>query len=241
MSVAYTLQDVRQIYGQRTVLQLDSLKIHQGETFTLVGPSGAGKSTLLRLLALLERPTHGTVALMLNNQSYTHDNLTLAVRRRLGMVFQQPALLSRSVRYNIAYGLTLRGQRNWQPAVNNMLERVSLTQVADAPAHTLSGGEKQRVAIARALVLNPDMLILDEPTANLDPYNIRIIEDLVRESTANTTVIMVTHNIFQARRLADRVALLLEGELVEIAPNEQFFNQPQDKRTAAFVNGDLIY
>jgi tungstate transport system ATP-binding protein len=157
------------------------------------------------------------------------------------MVFQQPALLSRTVRYNIAYGLRLRGEHNWQSTVDTMLEQVSLTHVADASAHTLSGGEKQRVAIARTLVLDPEVLILDEPTANLDPYNIRIIEDLVRERTANTTVVMVTHNIFQARRLADRVALILEGELVEIAPNEQFFNHPQDERTAAFVNGDLIY
>ena len=101
----------------------------------------------------------------------------------------------------------------------------------------------QRVAVARALVLEPQVLLLDEPTANLDPYNVRLIEDLIREQhqSYHTTIILVTHNVFQAQRLATRVALILDGELVEVAPTEQFFASPRDPRTAAFISGDLVY
>jgi tungstate transport system ATP-binding protein len=115
--------------------------------------------------------------------------------------------------------------------------------LANARPRTLSGGELQRVALARALVLEPRVLLLDEPTANLDPANVRLIETLIREQRerAGTTVVLVTHNVFQARRLATRVALLLDGELVETAPAQVFFTAPQDPRTAAFMSGDLVY
>jgi tungstate transport system ATP-binding protein len=113
----------------------------------------------------------------------------------------------------------------------------------DAHAHTLSGGEMQRVALARALVLRPEVLLLDEPTANLDPYNIRLIEEMTAHvnQVEGVTVVVVTHNIFQARRLAHRVALILHGRLVEVAPTEQFFDRPEHPQTAAFVRGELIY
>jgi tungstate transport system ATP-binding protein len=159
------------------------------------------------------------------------------------MVFQRPLLLSRSVRANVAYGLNLRGHTNPMPQVEAMLERVDMRKLADVPAHTLSGGEIQRVALARALVLEPRVLLLDEPTANLDPANVRIIEALLREQHEryHTTIVVVTHNVFQARRLATRVAFLLESELVETLSTEQFFDAPRDERTAAFVSGDLVY
>ncbi|MEO0562370.1 MAG: phosphate ABC transporter ATP-binding protein [Chloroflexota bacterium] len=240
-NTVYRLENITKCYGKRQILQINRLQIHRGETFTLVGPSGTGKSTLLRLLAMLEAPTSGDLQLNLTDMTYTNGSIDLTGRRRLGMVFQQPALLSRSVRHNIAYGLRLRGDTNWQTPVDKILRDVHLDHVADAPAHTLSGGEKQRVAIARALVLQPDVLILDEPTANLDPYNIRIIEERLADRPSHTTVIMVTHNIFQAKRLADRVALLLDGHLIETGSVAEFFDAPKDLRTAAFVNGDLIY
>jgi tungstate transport system ATP-binding protein len=115
--------------------------------------------------------------------------------------------------------------------------------VARQHARTLSGGELQRVALARAIVIKPEVLLLDEPTANLDPYNVGLIEDIVRDlnHTRGTTAVLVTHNVFQAKRLADRVALLLECKLVEIAEVNKFFESPDDPRTAAFVRGDLVY
>jgi tungstate transport system ATP-binding protein len=239
----YTVDNLTQKYGSRTVLRLPSLQIEPGEIFAVVGPSGAGKSTLLRLLAMLETPTQGQVTLHINGRSVSSATATIADRRQLVMVFQRPVLLSRSVRANVAFGLRIRGRRKSKAQVERTLARVSLSNLIDADAHTLSGGEMQRVAVARALVLEPQVLLLDEPTANLDPYNVRLIEDLIREQHRDygTTIILVTHNVFQAQRLATRVALMLDGELVEVAPAAAFFDAPRDPRTAAFVSGDLVY
>jgi tungstate transport system ATP-binding protein len=239
----YTIDNLTHRYGQRTVLHIDSLRIQPGEIFALVGPSGAGKSTLLRLLGMLETPTQGQVAIHLNGHSVTDATVSIEERRKITMVFQRPALLSRSVRANVAYGLRIRGRRQITPQIDQVLDRVALSHLGDAKAHTLSGGEMQRVAVARALVLEPQVLLLDEPTANLDPYNVRIIEDLIHEQHEQygTTIILVTHNIFQAQRLATRVALILEGELVEVAPAAAFFESPRDARTAAFVSGEFVY
>jgi tungstate transport system ATP-binding protein len=239
----YTVENVAQIYGTRTVLRLPTLTIGQGEIFGLVGPSGAGKSTLLRLLALLEAPSQGQVYFHVNGHRVTYTTASIHERRQTTMVFQRPVLLSRSTRVNVGYGLRLRGQRDGRQQIDAALTRVGLSALADARPRTLSGGEMQRVALARALVLEPRALLLDEPTANLDPANVRLIENLVREQhdTFGTTIILVTHNIFQARRLATRVGLLLDGELIEVAPTDEFFNAPQDPRTAAFLSGDFVY
>jgi tungstate transport system ATP-binding protein len=120
---------------------------------------------------------------------------------------------------------------------------VRLAHLAKQPVERLSGGEAQRVSLARALVLSPEILFLDEPTANLDPSNVRIIEEIVRRAneTQGATIVLVTHNIWQARRLAHRVSLLFEGEIIETAPATEFFNHPQDPRTAAFLSGELVY
>ncbi len=243
MNPLYQVAHLRQVYGARTVLCVPSLTIEPGEIFALVGPSGAGKSTLLRLLALLEAPCAGDIHLHLNGPALSYDTVSIADRRQIGMVFQKPLLLSRSVRDNVAYGLNLRGERDTHTRVDRILDRVALRDLADAHPRTLSGGEAQRVAVARALVLEPRVLLLDEPTANLDPFSGRLIEDLVREQREKhgTTIVLVTHNLFQARRLATRVGLMIQGELIETAPTEMFFSAPQDPRTAAFASGDLIY
>jgi len=238
---AYRLEGVQKTYGARAVLDIPALDLAAGEIFAIVGPSGAGKSTLLRLLAFLEAPTRGTIRF--GPRQIAHPALGIADRRQVTMVFQRPVLLSRSVRANVAYGLRLRGQRDGHQRINEMLARVSLSNLAKAQPRTLSGGEMQRVALARALVLEPRVLLLDEPTANLDPHNVRLIEDLLREqhSRFNTTLVIVTHNVFQARRLATRVALLLDGQIVEVAPAEAFFGAPRDPRTAAFISGEFVY
>jgi tungstate transport system ATP-binding protein len=239
----FTVSNLVQQYGDRTVLRIDSLQIQPGEIFALVGPSGAGKSTLLRLLGMIEQPSQGQVAITLDGRTVTSSNASIAERRRLAMVFQRPVLISASVRANIAFGLRIRGHRNCTAKVEQALDRVSLLSLIDAKANTLSGGEMQRVAVARALVLEPQVLLLDEPTANLDPYNVRVIEDRIREQHQHhgTTMVLVTHNIFQARRLATRVALILDGELIEVASTEAFFESPRDPRTSAFVSGELVY
>jgi len=239
----YSLQNVHQCYGSREVLHIPTLQIFNGEVLAIVGPSGAGKSTMLRLLAFLEAPSEGHVELRLDPPaSVTYDSVTIDVRRQIAMSFQRPLLLSRSVRANVAYGLSLRGCKD-DVRVNTMLKQLSLQHLAEAHPHTLSGGETQRVSLARAMLLQPRVLLLDEPTANLDPHNIALIEEFLRQQRRETgvTLVIVTHNIFQARRLADRIALLYDGGLVEVASNETFFNTPSDPRTEAFVAGTLIY
>ncbi|MBN1667655.1 MAG: phosphate ABC transporter ATP-binding protein [Anaerolineales bacterium] len=238
----YRLQNLTKSYGQRMVLDIDALMIRKGEIHALVGPSGSGKSTLLRLLNFLEAPTSGSLEFAgLAYRSGTEAPLEF--KRRVTMVFQRPMLLDRSVWDNVAYGLRLRGQNDAHKPVLEALEEVGMTHLAKQRARTLSGGEAQRVSLARAIVLRPDVLLLDEPTANLDPYNVGMIEAIVKRINQQhgTTLVLVTHNIFQARRIATRVAFLLEGKVVESAGVEQFFTSPSDPRTAAFVRGEMVY
>ena len=235
------LEDIQHRYGQRGVLRVPALGIRPGEIFAVVGPSGAGKSTLLRLMNLLEKPTQGQV--LYHDRAWTPNTLPIKLRRRMTSVFQQPLLLNASVARNVAYGLRVRGYRNGRADIQRALEEVRLAHLADQSAQTLSGGEAQRVSLARALALNPELLFLDEPTANLDPGNVKLIEEIIRKANRErgSTVVMVTHNVWQARRLAHRVALLYDGEIIEIAPTEDFFERPRDPRTWAFLSGDLVY
>jgi tungstate transport system ATP-binding protein len=237
----YQLQNVTKTYNGRCVLRVDRLDIRQGEVFALVGPSGAGKSTLLRLLNFLEPPTGGSIRFLDAEFSATRP-MPLRLRRRVTTVFQHPILLNRSVWANASYGLRLRGQRDASSQVRMALEQVGLSTLAHQRARTLSGGEAQRVALARAIVLRPDVLLLDEPTANLDPYNVGLIEEIVHSLNRDRgiSLVLVTHNVFQAKRLADRVALLLEGRIVEVASVQDFFQSPRDPRTAAFVRGEMV-
>ncbi|HSJ58424.1 MAG TPA: phosphate ABC transporter ATP-binding protein [Anaerolineae bacterium] len=238
----YRLQNVAKMYDDRPVLRIDHLQIKRGEVLALVGPSGAGKSTLLRLLNFLEPPTTGRIR-FLDVEFGTQQSMPLAYRRRVTTVFQRPLLLNRSVRANVRYGLGLRGRRDVDERIGQALEQVGLAHLARQRARTLSGGEAQRVALARAIVLEPDVLLLDEPTANLDPYNIGIIEEIVAglNRSKGTTTVLVTHNVFQAKRLADRVALILEGQIVELTDVDTFFDAPEDSRTRAFVKGEMVY
>jgi len=236
----YQLDSLRQIYAGRTVLDIDRLEVREGEILALVGPSGAGKSTLLRLLNFLETPAAGRITF--RGQPITNGQVPLELRRQITTVFQRPVLQRASVEANAGYGLRLRGIKP-DGQVGSILERVGLAEFAQQSARSLSGGEMQRVALARALVIRPAVLLLDEPTANLDPYNVALIEEIIRGHNAEhgTTAILVTHNIFQARRLAHRTGLMLGGKLIELADTEQFFTAPTDPRTAAFVRGEMVY
>ena len=241
-SAIYKIRSLIKEYDNRRVLEIPELDIQQGEIFALVGPSGSGKSTLLRMLNFLEPPTSGSI--YFQDQEFNSNlELPLTVRRRVTTVFQRPILLDQNVWTNVVYGLGLRGQRDTKTIAHYVLEQVGLAHLATQRARTISGGEAQRVALARAMILRPDALLLDEPTANLDPYNIKIIEDIVKKANIErgTTLVLVTHNVFQARRLAHRIALILDGKLIEVSDAEKFFQTPQDERTAAFVRGDMVY
>ncbi len=236
----YRLTNITQVYNGRTILNIPHLAIKQGEILAVVGPSGAGKSSLLRLLNFLEMPATGEI---LFAGAGVNGRIPLDIRRRVTTVFQTPGLLNRSVAANIRYGLRLRGQSLGAAELDQLLARLGLTGLEKHRPGQLSAGEAQRVALARALVIQPEVLLLDEPTANLDPYNVGLIEQIVRQENEakGITAVLITHNIFQARRLAHRTALLLSGQLVEVGETEQFFTTPQQEKTAAFLRGELVY
>jgi tungstate transport system ATP-binding protein len=239
MTAMFDLQDVVMRYGARTVLHVPHFTIDQAQAWALIGPSGAGKSTLLRVLCLLETPTTGQLSY---RSHLTNGAIPLAIRREIVLVFQRPLLLDTTVWHNVTYGLRLRARRD-NRLVEQTLDLLGLASLAHARADTLSGGEMQRVAVARALVIRPHVLLLDEPTANLDPRNVALIESAVAalRREHSTTVVIATHNLHQARRLATHAAMLLDGEMIEMGPVEQILDHPHDKRTASFVHGDMVY
>lgn len=235
----YLLTNLTRRYRGRTVLQIPRLEIAAGRCLALLGPSGAGKSTLLRLLNFLEPPDGGQI--VYDGQRLGPGGPPLSVQREVTTVFQRPLLLDTSVWGNVAYGLRLR-RAYAEEAVAAAIAQVGMEHLARAAARTLSGGEAQRVALARAVVIQPRVLLLDEPTANLDPANVAVIERVVQGlRTMGTTVVIVTHNLFQAQRLADDVALLIDGILIEAGPAHQCFSAPRDPRTQAFLEGRMIY
>ena len=221
------------------VLRIGRLDIQQGEVLGLLGPTGAGKSTLLQILAGLAAADAGGV--LSGGQPLL--NRDLSTRRRFTLVHQTALLLTGTVRFNVEYGLRLRGESKPARRVDSILEQLGLMTLAEQSSDTLSGGQVQLVALARALVIEPDVLLLDEPTAHLDPAHVALVEETIHQirEERRVTVVWATHNLFQARRVAGRAALLLNGKLVEEAPTERLFTSPSDPRTADFVNGRMVY
>jgi tungstate transport system ATP-binding protein len=236
----FRLADVQKRRGSFG-LHIGQLQVRRGEVLGLLGPTGAGKSTLLELLAGLIRVDQGDLSF--EDVPLAAGDLALPTRRRTTLVHQRPLLLTGSVRLNVEYGLRLRRQSDRANKVNAALDRLRLTEFAAQSARTLSGGQTQLVALARALVIEPDVLLLDEPTAHLDPAHVALVEETVHElrQERQMTVVWATHNFFQARRVADRTALLLNGQLVEVARTEDFYGNPSDPRTADFVQGRMVY
>ena len=240
--LVYELSEVTKSYGAREVCHVTRLEVRRGTILGIMGPSGAGKSTLLRMLNFLEVPTSGTI--VFNGRPVVDGAaIPLEDRRKVTTVFQDPVMLGSTVAGNVAYGLRLRHQRDAHDQVESMLDLVGLLPMARARASTLSRGEAQRVALARALIIEPEVLLLDEPTANLDPYNVGLIEGLVARVNRErgTTIVLVTHNVFQTRRVAQEVALIVDGRVVEVGNTAEVFSDPRDPRTGAFIRGEMVY
>jgi len=234
----FEIQGLRRGYGGGWRLDLPALDVRQGEFLAILGPTGAGKSTLLRLLHFLDAPEAGR---LVYEGMPVPIPAPLEIRRSIGMVFQRPLMLTGSVRDNIAYGLKVRRQRE-EGRVEELLHRFDLEHLAQRDARTVSGGEMQRLALARALASRPRVLLLDEPAASLDPGHMAVVEGIIRGAHREdgTTIVLATHNLGQARRLAQRVGLLAGGRLVEIGEAEDLFTQPRQPLTAAYLRGELL-
>jgi tungstate transport system ATP-binding protein len=220
----------------RTLVDAVDTTFQAGARTVILGPNGAGKSLLLRLCHGLIEPTDGRVVWA---GPFAKD-----ARRRQAMVFQRPVMLRRSAAANIDYALALHGfsGEDRKARLSEALRNTGLSELAARPARVLSGGEQQRLALARAWSLEPEVLFLDEPTANLDPAASRTVERIIGAIHASgTKIVMTTHDLGQARRLADEVLFLHGGRLVERSPAEAFFEQPRTDTADAFMRGELYW
>jgi tungstate transport system ATP-binding protein len=219
--------------GGTTMLRDIDLAVDRGSFTVVLGPNGAGKSTLLRVLHGLVAPTSGTIAWGGHAR----------VPRGQAMVFQRAVLLRRSAAANVRYALRLAGivGAEAEARIDDALGEVGLRTLGARSARVLSGGEQQRLALARAWALRPEVLFLDEPTASLDPKASRAVEEIVRGIHARgTTIVMSSHNLAQARRLAAHVLFLEEGRLVESSPAPRFFSRPRTPEATAFLDGERL-
>lgn len=231
MTHIISVREVSKTYGGTQALRNVSLDVPRGDLVALVGPSGSGKTTLLRVLNLLEMPTSGTF-LFDGSDTAVSEADRFSLRRRMGFVFQQTSLFNATVHENVAYPLKVRREtkRVIRKKVTNALALVGLTGFEKRRAPTLSGGEAQRVSLAQSLVYEPEVLLLDEPTANLDPRNAAIIESVISQVNRESgiTIIMASHNLLQAEQVAKRVAVFREGELAEIGDVADILRTPSE-------------
>jgi len=230
-------------YEGHPVLRETSVAIREGEAFALIGPTGSGKTTLIRMLDLLETPTSGRIHF--DGIDVTYDkHARLEARRRMSYVQQKPVVFSMNVGDNVACGLKWRHNKSnlIKRKVDDALELVGMSDYRARNARTLSGGETQRVAIARALVTEPEILFLDEPTANLDPISTakveQVIYDIIREK--KVAIVMATHDMVQGQQLATRIGVLLDGKLMQVGSPSEIFSSPESQRVAEFVGVENI-
>jgi tungstate transport system ATP-binding protein len=230
------LGDIVVRHGDKTILDIPRLEIAKGEVVCLLGPNGAGKTTLLKVIGMLQAPDQGTIRFSGCEMNYARS---LEARRRVAMVFQEPLLLNGTVYQNAALGLKLRGvdDQTIQHRLTPWLERLGIASLAGRPVHTLSGGEAQRTSLARALVLEPEVLLLDEPFSALDPTSrevlLRDFQDIVRENSITT--IIVTHDREEAFMLGDRIGVLNGGRLLQIGQRDEVFSRPVSESVAEIV------
>jgi phosphate transport system ATP-binding protein len=243
-----TLRDVSIHYGSKRAVNGVSLSIHQGEVLALIGPSGCGKTSLLRTLNRLTELTPSAARggeILLDGRD-VHALQDTQLRARVSMVFQQPNPFPMSIFDNVAFALREQSRkrphrRALEPLVVDALQRAGLYEEVrddlDRPALRLSGGQQQRLCIARAIAMRPEVLLMDEPCSALDPISTAAIEQLIGELRRELAVVIVTHNLAQARRVADKVAFMYLGDLVEYGTAEQVFEEPRAERTREYVRG----
>ncbi|NOZ76647.1 MAG: ABC transporter ATP-binding protein [Euryarchaeota archaeon] len=234
----FEIRGLEKRFGAKLALAGIDLDIMEGEVFAFLGPSGAGKTTLLRVLNTLERPSSGRVAFQGVGISELDSRGLLEVRRRMVLLAQGAPLFNTTVRGNLAYPLKVRGigGREMERRVVDALDSVGMTGYQDRDARTLSGGERQRVALAMAAIFEPRVLLLDEPTANLDPINEEMVWGIIeRMREEGVTVILATHKLAEARRLADRIGVLREGRMEQIGSAREIFTRPKTGFVARFT------
>jgi len=235
------LVNVTKKFGETTALDNLTLRVQKGEIFTVAGPNGSGKTTMLRVMAGIERQTCGQV--YFRGKLVTDNSLSI-VRKNSTLVFQNVTLFNTTVYNNISYGPRLREypEKDIDEMVKSVLANVKLSGYENRSAKRLSGGEQQRVSLARALALNTEVLLLDEPTANLDPKNVSIMEETILRVNRErkTTVVMATHNMFQAETLADRAALLIGGRIAQIGTPQEIFRRSSE-HLASFARLENVF
>lgn len=242
MGCIFGIRNLTKEYSGKKVLDITELYLEEGRITGIIGPSGAGKSTLLYILNGLEKATSGKIVF---DGKELKSDLDMETRRQMSMVFQKPTVFNTSVYENMAYSLKLRGMDKAliKDKVLELASFVGLEGKLKQKAVTLSGGEAQRLSLARAIIHRPKVLLLDEPTANLDPANVAMIEKLIShiKKEYKTSIVIVTHNMFQAKRLSDNVVFLLNGNVVECGGSDRVFGNPKDSRTLEFIEGRMIY
>lgn len=242
MKKIFSIRTLIKEYNGRNVLDIEELDIEEGSITGIIGPSGAGKSTLLYILNGLEKATSGEIIFDGKKLIGEPD---IETRRKMSMVFQKPVVFNMSVYDNMAYSLKLRGlsMDEIKSRVLELSKYIGIDDKLRQKAVTLSGGEAQRLTLARAIIHRPKVLLLDEPTANLDPANVAMIEELILHAKTEykTSIIIITHNMFQAKRISERLVFLLNGSIVESGETKEVFIKPKDRRTLDFIEGRMIY
>ncbi|ODS35795.1 MAG: hypothetical protein A7316_01370 [Candidatus Altiarchaeales archaeon WOR_SM1_86-2] len=235
------ISNLNKNYDGKQVLKNINLNVTEGEIFAVIGPSGAGKTTILRIINMLDKPTSGKI--FFNNRDYNNRN-RLKTRRKMVLLFQDTGVMSGSVYDNVSYGLKIRGvdKTEIKEKVANALREMGIESYGKRDVKTLSGGEKQRMAFARATVFNPELILLDEPTANLDPKNVGVVEKIIKKiNKSNTTIIMSTHRFEEAISLADRIAVICRGEILQVGAPEEIFRKPTSKQVAEFIGLENLF
>jgi tungstate transport system ATP-binding protein len=242
MSLRLVVSNINKSYSRLPVLKDCSFSFEKNGIYVLIGPNGSGKSTFFRICSLLEEPGKGLVDYFSGESRVKKD---ISLMRRISLVLPKIGVFNTTVFKNVAYGLKIRGHNNTEirKKAEQALELVGLVHKKNTNALALSSGETQRLGVARAMVIEPEILFLDEPTASLDPHSTTVIEETIQQikEDKKITIVMTTHNVFQAQRLADTVLFMYEGTIVEHGPNKEFFEKPRDERTHRFITGKMVY
>lgn len=236
------IEHLNKTIDKYNILKNISLEFIPENINVIIGPNGAGKTSLLRIIGLLDKHSSGEIYFDTKSIKSFSSKEMLILRRKIGFVFQNPIVLEGTVLQNVLYGIKFRNLKIEQAQVDNIIKKVGLLNKVNVSAKQLSGGEKQRLQLARVLVLDPEIYILDEPTNNLDPVSIKIIENIIDDFTRlKKTVIFTTHNLFQARHWGKKIFYLQNGEIVQEGSPEEIFNKPNTIDIAEFSASENIF